>query len=75
MNVVNGFDIGKDQVRVGLISFSTATKLVFDFNRYNKKSDVISAIRKAPKESSSTYTYRALEQARDVLFQSRSGMR
>ena len=75
MNVVKGFDIGKDKVRVGMISFSTSTQLVFDFNRYSTKATVMSAISKAPKVGGSTYTYRALDQARTVLFQARSGMR
>ena len=75
MNVVKGFDIGKDKVRVGMISFSTSTKLVFDFNRYNTKDAVMNAISKAPKEGLSTYTDRALDQARTELFQARSGLR
>ena len=75
VNVVKGFDIGKDKLRVGMISFSTSTKLVFDFNRYNTKDAVMNAISKAPKEGLSTYTDRALDQARTELFQARSGLR
>ena len=75
INVVDGFEVAENKTRVGLISYSASSQLVFDFNRYSDKSSVNNAIRNAPKAGQGTNTHLALQQAKDVLLQISSGMR
>ena len=74
-NIINGFDIGKNKVRVGFIEFSGSPKMIFDFNRYSTKAAVVSAIQNTRKSSGGTRTDWALNLARDTLFQTKSGKR
>lgn len=74
-NVIQGFDIGKDEVRVGLIEYSAQGKLVFDFNKYYNVSDLSAAILNTTKTYGSTNTHLALDLAKNQLFTPSSGMR
>ena len=73
--VVNGYNIGSDQVRVALIVFSDKPRIVFDFDTYTAKAQVIAAILRAPKDSQNTNTHLALDVARTQLFTVNRGMR
>jgi len=73
--VVEGYDIGPNKVRVGLIGFSDAAYTVFNFNKYSTKAQTVAAIRGAQKVSGLTATDLALNMARDSLFQVSAGMR
>ena len=73
--MVNNYDVGPNKVRVGLIVFSTNAKIVFDFTKYSTAAGINAAIAAAPKESQSTHTDKALDLAREHLFQTSSGMR
>lgn len=73
--VAKGFDVGRDKVRIGLIEYSTRSKMVFDFKKHFTRPAVSSAIMGTTKTDGFTYTDRALELARDQLFTPASGMR
>lgn len=73
--MAESFDIGKDKVRVGLIEYSTANTLVFDFNKYQNKSELSAAILNTTKTNGNTNTDLALDLARNKLFTASSGMR
>lgn len=75
VGLINGFEVAKDKVRIGMISFGSTSQLIFDFNRYGDKSDIITAAQNAGFEGGSTATNLALDQARTELFQEKSGMR
>ena len=73
--MVNNYDVGPNKVRVGLIVFSTNAKIVFDFNKFSSAANINAAIATAPKDSQTTHTHKALNLARENLFQTSSGMR
>lgn len=74
-SLVNGFNVGRDKVRVGMIRFSHHSEVAFALNEYERRSDVVVAIEKQIWMQSDTYTFKALDQARDTLFQTLNGMR
>ena len=73
--MVNNYDVGPNKVRVGLIVFSTNAKIVFDFKTLHTAASINAAIAAAPKESQSTHTDKALDLAREHLFQTSRGRR
>ena len=75
VNIINGFDVARDKVRVSLIEFSSESKIIFDFNQFDNKNDVMRAVRNVRKSDGGTATFKALNQARNALFQTRRGMR
>lgn len=75
-NLIDGFDVGYDRVRVGMISFGTESTVAFKLNSYRRKSDVINAIvTQKRRHGSRTEIYKALDLARSTLFQTKNGMR
>ena len=48
---------------------------MFDFNQFDNKNDVMRAVRNVRKSDGGTATFKALNQARNELFQTRRGMR
>lgn len=73
--LVDGFNVGRNNVQVGMIQFSGESRIVFKLDRYDKKLDVIEDILKQQRLLSGTYTFKALDQARSTLFQTNNGMR
>ena len=43
-DVVGAFEIGSDKTRIGIIQFSSSSRVYFHLNRYQSKSAVISAV-------------------------------
>lgn len=74
-NIAQGFDIGRDRVRVGLVEYSRNSQLVFDLNQYQTKADVKNAIARTVKTDGSTNTNLALDLAKNQLFTTTRGMR
>ncbi|XP_067940078.1 collagen alpha-6(VI) chain-like [Watersipora subatra] len=74
-NIANGYDIGTNKVRVGLVEFSSQATVQFDFNKFNKKADVLNAITNAKKSNGGTDTSNGLNLVKNTLFQAKSGMR
>ncbi|GAB1606677.1 type VI, alpha, partial [Argonauta hians] len=74
-NMVNGFDVGKDSVRIGVASFSSTPVQHFALNKYFNKSDIISAISKLPYNQGSTNTAAAISLLRTGVFTASSGDR
>lgn len=72
-NILEGFEVGRDQVRVGLISFSTDVRVQFNFNKYTSKDEILAELPNTWRERSSTYTYKALEAANTELFSRKNG--
>lgn len=44
-DTVNGYDIGPDQTRVGLIQYASSVRHEFDLDSYSTKNNVINAIK------------------------------
>lgn len=58
--VVNGTDIGEDNVRIGVVQFSTSPQHQFGLNKFYKKDDVEKAINSITQLTGNTYTGNAL---------------
>lgn len=74
-NMVNGFDVGKDSVRIGVASFSNQPVQHFSLNTYFNQSQIIDAINKLPYYQGSTNTAAALSLLRSSVFTAASGDR
>ncbi|KAK3703105.1 hypothetical protein QZH41_003014 [Actinostola sp. cb2023] len=68
--VINAFDVSRDGTRVGAISFSTNSTLDFDFDKYNDKQDLDSAIDKIDNAGLTTFTGKGLKFALEKVFNS-----
>ncbi|XP_061181225.1 collagen alpha-1(XII) chain-like [Saccostrea echinata] len=74
--VLERYEIGTNKTKVAVITFSAGSKLEFDFNRYNRKDEVLRAIRSIPyTDGLCTTIYRALKQAREEVFVPQAGDR
>ena len=69
------YQIGRDKVRVALITFSTRSQLVFDFNKYTTTKDVQHGLWTAPLNGGGTNTDIALRMAQEQMFSSVHGQR
>ncbi|XP_077158752.1 collagen alpha-6(VI) chain-like [Paroedura picta] len=61
IGLVNKSDVGSDRVQFGALKYSTNPTSLFYLNKYNKKSDIISAIQRDPHLGGDTYTAEALK--------------
>ena len=73
--VVDGFNVGVNDVRVGLIEFSALSTVSFDFQTYYNKSELVDAILNTTKTDGGTNTHTALDLAKNQLFTPGSGSR
>ncbi|XP_005095267.2 uncharacterized protein LOC101861943 [Aplysia californica] len=73
--VVNSFNVAPDTVKVAVITFSSAVKEEFNFNRYTTTSSVGNAIMAISQLTGGTATDLALDYATNQLFTSASGSR
>ncbi|XP_071097399.1 uncharacterized protein [Haliotis cracherodii] len=74
-NVVKNFKIGRNDVRIALVTFSSGYKSQFDFNQYTNNADVHEAIDQVLKSEGPTDTDQALDYASETLFTKYSGSR
>ena len=69
------YQIGRDTVRVALITFGTRSQLVFDFNKNTTTKDVQHGLWTAPLNGGGTNTDIALRMAQEQMFSSVHGQR
>ncbi|XP_046567540.1 serine-rich adhesin for platelets-like [Haliotis rubra] len=74
-NVVKNFKIGRNDVRIAFVTFSSGYKSQFDFNQYTNNDDVHKAIDQVLKSEGHTDTDQALDYASGTLFTNSSGSR
>ncbi|XP_067662560.1 uncharacterized protein [Haliotis asinina] len=74
-NVVKNFKIGRNDVRIAFVTFSSGYKSQFDFNQYTNSDDVHKAIDQVLKSEGHTDTDQALDYASRKLFTNSSGSR
>lgn len=72
---LNNADIDSGNVRVGIVTYSTAVKVHFHLNSYSSKADVFTAIDNIPYLYGSTNTAGGLETMRTDMFTARNGDR
>ena len=67
VDVCNSFNISKDGVRVGLVTFSDDSEIEFTLEKYNSAEDVTKAIRNAKYQEGMTNTYQALQDLKKIM--------
>ena len=70
--MVVSFKISKGLTRIGIVLFSFRPRLIFNFNTYNRKRDILRAINNIKYPSGGTRTGLAMSYAQRTLFKSRS---
>lgn len=73
--LVVSFKISKRFTRVGVVLFSYRARLIFSFNTYSRKRDILRAIDRIRYPRGGTKTGRAISYAQRVLFRRRRGGR
>lgn len=74
-NITDTFEIGPNEVQVGLQSYSTDIIFQFYLNTYSNKTAVLSAIEELPYAAGYTHTAEALEAIRSEAFTEANGAR
>ncbi|XP_072042533.1 uncharacterized protein [Amphiura filiformis] len=75
MRVVDGFNIGRNRTRVGVIQYAGSPVIEFDFNDYSTKSDVQAALTAIRYQDGSTNTGDAIYLMTNTLFGPSRGAR
>ena len=75
IDIVNFLKIGKNNVRVGVATFSSTTRIRFPLNRYFDKRSIIHAVRAINYRRGGTNTHLALSELRLSAFNERNGDR
>ena len=75
IDVVASLKIGENNVRVGVVTFSSYTFIKFHLNKYNDKQRMINAIKKIRYFGGNTNTHKALKILRYIAFTKRNGDR
>ncbi|XP_064602245.1 collagen alpha-6(VI) chain-like [Liolophura sinensis] len=73
--VVQHFDVGQDNVRVGLITFNFGALVEFNLNQFSTKEEVLQAFDHVQDIHQGTATHRALKYAREISFTAENGDR
>ncbi|CAI9720130.1 Hypothetical predicted protein [Octopus vulgaris] len=73
--IVNSFNIGRNKIRVGAITFSGKVKLQFKMNKYYNKRSLLRAISRIKYKHGGTNTNRALDYLRTQSFRRGAGDR
>ncbi|KAJ8334482.1 hypothetical protein SKAU_G00401210 [Synaphobranchus kaupii] len=74
-SLVDSFDVGPDQVRIGLVQYSTSPVTEFLLNAYTDKQQILQQIQNLPYRGGGTKTGRGLEFMLAEHFVERSGSR
>ena len=74
-DIVNAFDIGPDDVQVGLMSYSSSYTFRFYLSTYSSKGLVLTAISSLPYNSGGTNTAGAINGIRSYAFTEANGAR
>ncbi|XP_013406086.2 collagen alpha-1(XX) chain-like [Lingula anatina] len=73
--LIVGFDISPDLVRVGLVTFSSSSELRFPLNRYQDVQGLLKAVKAVPFKKGNAATHMAFLRTRAQVFQRGSGDR
>lgn len=73
--IINELDVGLSKTRVALIYFSDNSEIHFDLNDYERKEDVLQAVKSIPYLQGRTNIASALKQVRESIFNGRDGDR
>lgn len=73
--IVDHFQIGENDVRVGVVTFSHKLRLDFHLNQYTTKSSLKNAIRNIPFLGGATDTAKAIRYVREEMFKEENGGR
>jgi len=73
--VVNDFQIGPQNVQIGVLTFADQPALQFNLNQYTDKQAVLNAIQRIPYASGVTYTDKALTYVNQNMFTASNGAR
>ncbi|KAM9308137.1 collagen alpha-6(VI) chain-like [Gastrophryne carolinensis] len=73
--LINGFDIGRDKIRIGLIQYSDEPRTEFYLNTYEKKEDILQYVQTLKYKGGGTKTGESLQFMLDNHFTERSGAR
>ncbi|XP_045171317.1 collagen alpha-1(XIV) chain-like [Mercenaria mercenaria] len=74
-DLVGSFDINGENVRVGLLTFSSDATMQFYLNTYSARDEVRKAILAVKSEGGSTNTHLALQRAKDEMLTLKHGSR
>ena len=74
-DLVSSFDIGRDETRVGLVTFSNQAQIRFVLNDHLKKEDLLSAIGSIPFGGGRTNMPAALQRVKNELMSEAGGNR
>ena len=74
-DIVDSFEIGPDNVRVGVMSYGSSYTFHFYLNTYTTKSEVLSAVNSLPYSGGGTNTALALNAVRTIGFTESNGAR
>jgi len=74
-DVIQAFDIGFDQTRVGVVQYSTTVSRPFDLNDYGNKADMLAAVDRIAYTAGGTNTHLALDMMTNVSFTAARGAR
>ncbi|XP_018418248.1 PREDICTED: collagen alpha-6(VI) chain-like [Nanorana parkeri] len=73
--LINGFDVGQDKIRIGLIQYSDEPRTEFYLNSYNRKDDILQYVRTLKYKGGGTKTGESLEFMLDNHFTESAGGR
>lgn len=54
--MAGAFNIGEDKTRIGVVQYSTDTRLEFNLNQYSRRGEVLRAINNLPYKGGNTMT-------------------
>lgn len=74
-DIVNNFNVGLNNVRVGVMSYGSSNQYHFYLNTYSTKSSVLTAILNLPYSGGGTNTAGALDGMRTIGFSTSKGAR
>ena len=74
-NMTKGFNVGPNDIQIGMITFDSKPYLQFHLNKFHNKNDVIHAVGRTKYTRGGTYTHQALKYASDTSFTAANGAR
>uniref|UniRef100_A0A452IQ66 VWFA domain-containing protein n=1 Tax=Gopherus agassizii TaxID=38772 RepID=A0A452IQ66_9SAUR len=75
LKIVNALDIGPNNIRVGLVSYSDEPRLEFTLDTFEDKSDILDYLKILPYRGGRTYTGAAIDFLRKKVFTQEAGSR
>ncbi|XP_063079242.1 collagen alpha-1(XII) chain isoform X3 [Engraulis encrasicolus] len=73
--MAGAFNIGEDKTRIGVVQYSTDTRLEFNLNQYSRRGEVLRAINNLPYKGGNTMTGEAMDFLLKNSFTEASGSR